>query len=137
MQFLVWIMAVLLLALWSATVWLSHAALQLIVGMPWNEAWAAVQKIELPALLKPFIEPWLGDAWIGMLQALAPLLQWLGSLLQGSSGLITGSLPVIAWLIWAVGALALLALAALGSGALWWMRKQKAQKLHKPNLMAT
>jgi hypothetical protein len=134
MQFLVWIVAVLLLALWSATVWLSHAAMQLVLTMPWNEAWQAVQEIELPAVLKPFMEPWLGDAWIGLAQALAPLLQWLGSLLQGSSGVITSSLPVIAWIIWALGAFALLALAALGSAAVWWLRRQKAQKL---NLMAT
>ncbi|MFM7331947.1 MAG: hypothetical protein ACKO1L_09855 [Brachymonas sp.] len=64
-------------------------------------------------------------SWKAMAQGFAPLMQWLGSLLQGSTGWLTAALPVMAWIVWALGALLLLALAAGGSAALWFFRKKQ------------
>ncbi len=126
MQFLIWFVGIFILALWSATVWLGHAATALLLTLPWDQALASLRQIEMPTLLRPFLEPFLGGAWQAWVEALAPLLQWTGTLVQGSSAWLVSALPVLAWLIWGLGSLVLLALVAGVSVALWFARRKTA-----------
>jgi hypothetical protein len=126
MQFLIWFVGIFILALWSATVWLGHAATALVLTLPWDQALASLRQLEMPALLRPFLEPFLGSAWQAWVEALAPLLQWTGSLVQGSSAWLVSALPVLAWLIWGMGSLLLLLLVAGASFALWFARRKTA-----------
>jgi hypothetical protein len=125
MQWLVWLGGVVILALWSGTVWLGHAAASLVMTLPWDQAVAALRQIEMPALLRPFLEPFLGGAWSAWVDALAPLLQATGQWIQGSSQWIVGALPVLAWLIWALGSLVLLAMLVAASAGIWFIKRQR------------
>lgn len=125
MQWLVWLLGVVLLALWSGTVWLGHAAASLVLTLPWDQAVAAVRQIEMPALLRPFLEPFLGSAWSAWVDALAPLLQSTGQLIQGSSHWVVSALPLMAWAVWALGSLALLAGLVAASVGIWFIKRQR------------
>ena len=81
-------------------------------------------------MLKPFIDPILLIFADGSLKTWAesfgPLMQWLGSLLQGSAGWLTAALPVMAWMIWGLGAALVIALAIAGTvGIVWWKKQKK------------
>lgn len=125
MQILIWFLGIFILAMWSATVWLGHAAASLMLTLPWDQALSALKQIEMPALLRPFLEPFLGGAWQAWVEALAPLLQWTGALVQGSSDWLTSALPVMAWVIWALGSLTLLAVMLATSVAVWFVRRKQ------------
>jgi hypothetical protein len=127
MHLLIWLTAILFLGFWSASVWLLYAGAQLALTMPWDQAIAAIRAIEVPAVLRPFLEPFGAEAWIGMVEAFGPLMQWVSSLFQGSAGALAGALPVLAWLLWGIGALMLIGLAAAGSVAVWLVRCGKSK----------
>ena len=124
MQFLIWFVGIFVLALWSATVWLGHAAASLVLTLPFDQAIAGLRQIEMPVLLRPFLEPFLGGAWSAWVDAIAPLLQWAGSLVQGSSAWLGSALPVIAWIVWGLGSLLLLALLIVASVAVWFIKRK-------------
>ncbi len=129
MHIAIWMTGLLLLALWSATMWLGYSLSHLALTLPWQQAAATAAQLQIPDLLKPFLDPivliFSGQSWANWVQGLAPLMQWLGNLLQGSAGWLVAALPVIAWIVWGLGALLVLALAAGGSAGVWWWRKQQ------------
>lgn len=129
MQWLIWIVGAFLLMLWSGAMWLGFSITHFALTLPWDQATQALGQLQIPELLKPFLDPilliFVGGSWSAWVESFAPLMQWLGSLLQGSAGWLTSALPVLAWIIWALGALFLIALAAGGSAALWWFKKKR------------
>jgi hypothetical protein len=128
MHLLIWIVGLIVLMLWSAAMWLGYSMINFALTLPWDQATMAMKNIQIPELLKPFIDPILlifaGDSWTAWVESLGPLMQWLGSLLQGSASWLAGALPVIAWIVWGLGALLLITLMAGGSAALWFFRKR-------------
>jgi hypothetical protein len=129
MQWLIWIVSALMLMLWSGMVWLGYSMTNIALTLPWQQATAALGQLQIPELIKPFIDPILlifaGGSWTVFAESFAPLMQWLGTLLQGSAGWLTAALPLLAWIIWALGALLLLGVAAVGSAAFWFTRKKQ------------
>lgn len=126
----VWFSVLLLLALWSLTVWGFHA-----IGV-WTVAQAgaltgvtagagtAAAAVRLPEWLAPWIEPWLPAEGLPSLAALLAGVQpMIDSLLQFAPAL-AGGLTVMAWGAWGLGALLLL---SLGFGghllAAFWRRR--------------
>lgn len=130
MHFLIWIIGLLLLMLWSGAVWLGYSVTHIALTLPWDQATQALSQLQIPELLKPFIDPFLlifsADSWKTWAESFSPLMQWLSSFLKSSAGWLTGVLPAIAWIIWALGALCLIALSAGGSAALWFFKKRSA-----------
>lgn len=137
MQFLIWILAAFLLMLWSGAVWLGYTLSHLALTLPWDQATAALGQLQIPEILKPFVDPivliFADGSWTAWLQSFEPLMQWLGNLLKGSAGWLVAALPVITWVVWGMGALVLLALAAGGSAALWWWRKRSGAVMQGAN----
>ncbi len=129
MQALIWIIGLIVLMLWSATVWLGYSITHIALTLPWQQGVAALGQLQIPDLLKPFIDPILlifaDGSWKTWAEGFAPVMQWLGSLLQSSAGWLTAALPTLAWIIWGLGALLLIALVAGGSFAMSWWKKQK------------
>jgi hypothetical protein len=128
MHIAIWMIGLLLLTLWSATVWLGYSLSHLALTLPWQQAATSAAQLQIPEILKPFLDPivliFSGESWANWVQGLAPLMQWLGNLLQGSAGWLTAALPLVAWLIWGLGALLIVALAAAGSAGLWFWRRR-------------
>jgi len=117
MLILIWVLTLLLLALWSLAGWGLHTLLAL--GPGWLDqlpAW--ISRLPYPALL----ERWLPD-WQQLLIELAGLAQtalsWLGA---------AGS--VLVWVLWAAGAAGLLLLALLMS---WAVRKLQTAPSQVPS----
>jgi hypothetical protein len=125
MQLLIGFLGIVLLVLWSGAVWLGYAAVSLVLTVPWDEALAALRQIEMPALLRPFLEPFLGSAWSAWVNALAPLLQSSGQLIQGLSHGVVSALPFIAWGVWALGSMALLAGLVAASVGIGFIKRQR------------
>ncbi len=126
----IWIVSLLVLMLWSTAVWLGYSITNFALTMPWDQATAALGQLQIPDVLKPFIDPILLIFADGSLKTWAerfgPLMQWLGSLLQGSAGWLTAALPVMAWMIWGLGAALVIALAIAGTvGIVWWKKQKK------------
>ena len=116
----VWLVGLLLLALWSLTMWAAYAAWGVLAGLPWDQAAEQVRTMQLP----PAVEIWFGGAWREWIDAAAPLIEWLVRLLQGSAGWLEGAVPVLIWIAWGVGALALLVLTGIAAGAVGWFRRR-------------
>ena len=109
----IWLVALVLLVLWSAFAWASHAVLGMIAGLPWEQVLSQLKNIHLP---EPF-----GAWWAMMVDLLAPILQVSLPLLQGLMSFAGGAIPVIVVVLWLLGAIALLllAIAATVGAALW------------------
>jgi hypothetical protein len=125
MQLLIGFLGIVLLVLWSGAVWLGYAAISLVLTVPWDQALAALRQIEMPALLRPFLEPFLGSAWSAWVGALAPLLQSSGQLIQGLSHWVVSALPFIAWGVWSLGGMALLAGLVAASVGIGFIKRQR------------
>lgn len=114
-------LGVFMLALWSSLMWAAHGLWGLMTQVPWAEAVAQLKAIPTSGLL----EPWLGPAWHEWIDAVAPFMQWLGALVQGSAAWLAGAVPVLLWLVWGLGAALLLVLMLAGAGAVMWFRKRQ------------
>lgn len=122
MMLAVWIVGLLLLVLWSGLVWSVHLLWSWLMAVPWADAMQRLREWPVPAPL----EPWFGTWWTQWLQEAAPLLQWMGEMLQGSARWVVDAMPILLWATWALGALLLLAvMGAVGAGV-WWMRRRQA-----------
>jgi hypothetical protein len=96
----IWLLALLLLGLWTAAAW----GLASLLGT--DGAWVAkaepwLHKLPFGDWLETWFPQWI-DVAHALLEALQALLGWLG-----------GMGPVLVWALWAVGALVLLLLAGL------------------------
>jgi hypothetical protein len=117
----IWLLALVLLALWSAFAWMSYALMNMVVGLPWNEVVIQLKGLSVPA---PFNE-W----WAFTVDLLGPVLEGMHGLLQVLLSFVGGALPVVVIVVWALGAFMLLALAVAGTlGVVWW-KKNQASKL--------
>lgn len=119
----VWLVGLVLLALWSLTMWAAHAAWGVLSDLPWDQAAERVRSLQLP----PALEVWLGSAWREWIDAMAPLIEWLVRLLQGSAGWLQEAVPVLIWGVWGLGSLALLVLTAVAAGAVGWVRRRRTR----------
>jgi hypothetical protein len=106
MHIAIWIIAAILIGLWSLLAWAMHALLGLAAGVGGMPAdWYALIN-QLPGTL------WLEVWWPGWRETLVLIAQWSGTLIGwlGSAG------PVIVWVLWALGTGVLVLCAALLSG---------------------
>lgn len=121
----IWLLAFLLMLLWSAFVWMTHALLGMIAGAPWEQLLKQLKGISPP---EPF-----GAWWAFSVDLLAPVLQFSLPLLQGLMSFAGGALPVILVVLWAVGGLILLALAIAATfAAVLWRKKRARMKEWNP-----
>ena len=121
MLIVVWIVGLLLLLLWSLSMWAAHAAWELLATSSWTEALEDWQQMELP----PALEVWLGSAWREWLEALTPVTERLMPAIQQSVQWLGGAMPILLWTVWGLGALALLVLTLLAAGAVGWWRRRR------------
>ena len=117
----IWGLVLLLLALWSALVWVGQALLSVVLNHAGS--WGA-GTWTLPEGLADWLPPAAQQALAEMLQSLAPPLQallgWLPSL--------AGGVAMLGWVVWALGALLLVGGGVLGQMALaWWRRSQQSR----------
>jgi hypothetical protein len=117
----IWLLAFVLLLLWSAFAWMCHALLGMLSGLPWEQLLSQLKGLSLPAPL--------GEWWAVMVDLLAPVLQVSLPILQGLLSFAGSALPVIVFVIWLFGTLALLIIAIAGTlGAVWWRKNRTALK---------
>ncbi len=117
----IWLLAVMLLLLWSAFALMSHALLGLVSGAPWEQLLAQLKAVSVPEV----IAPW----WTPMVDALAPLLQASLPLLQGLLSFAGSALPVVVIILWAIGGLILVLLAVAATvAAVMWRKKGESIK---------
>jgi len=116
-----WIVMLVLLAIWSAGVWVLHSLLA------WTMSGAgalAGQAHQLDNVTVPgWLAVWLPPEWLPALKASASsLLPWLESVLSMLPSAATWLSP-LAWLVWAIGLLILAAGAAIGQTLIWTTRR--------------
>lgn len=112
-----WIVMLVLLAIWSTGVWVLHSLLVWSISGVGALAGQAQQadSVTLPGWLLV----WLPPEWMPALEATASsLLPWLESVLSMLPG-VANWLSPLAWLVWALGLLMLAAVAAIGQALIW------------------
>jgi hypothetical protein len=119
----IWAMGIFMLALWSGLIWAAHGLWALMATVSWGDAVQRIKDIPLPEVLAP----WFGPAWREWIDAVAPVAQWLGSLVQGSGELLAGWVPVLLWVVWGLGTASLVAAMAAGTGGVWWWRRRQVR----------
>lgn len=96
----IWIIALVLLGLWSLVGWGAHALL--VSGIQWaGDLRPLIERIPFAAIIEQWIPGWQ-DALRLALELMIAVLGWLG-----------GAAPVLVWVVWAVGAVLLLGCAGL------------------------
>lgn len=106
----VWLVAGVLLGLWSLAGWGLHALLA--SGIQWaGELRPLLERIPLSAWIERWVPGWI-DALHMAVDLMQSLLVWLG-----------GAAPVLVWLVWAIGALSLLGFALLLTMVIALVRK--------------
>jgi hypothetical protein len=118
---MVWIVVIIglcVLSLWTVLAWITHQGWNAVSGMPWEQALPKIQELPVP--------PWLFPDWKVWVQDFEPLLKWVMNVLNEALGWLGAGVPVVIWVIWALGALVLLlTFAALGAAAAWWKKSRK------------
>jgi hypothetical protein len=117
---MVWIVVVIglcVLGLWTVLAWVTHQGWNVVAGMPWDQALPKLQELPIP--------PWLFGDWKAWVQDFEPVLKWLMTLMQDALGWMGAGVPIVIWVVWALGALALLLVfGALAGAAAWWKRSR-------------
>lgn len=113
MQLAIWIVAALLVGLWSLLAYGVGTLAGLAAGLSgltadWN-----------PLLDRIPGAAWMGDWLPGWREAVVSAAQNIG----GALGWLGGALPVIVWVVWGLGTVVLLLCAALVSGIAAWARR--------------
>lgn len=117
----IWLVAFLLLLLWSAFAWMSHALLGMVSGLPWSQVMDQLKALNPP---EPF-----GQWWAFAVDLLAPALEISLPILQGMLSFAGGALPVLVFVVWAFGALTLLLIASAATvGAVLWRKNSAGLK---------
>lgn len=118
MALLLWMVVGLLLALWSAVVWLGQAVLTVVLG---GAGQLPVNDLALPEAWTRWLPQGVSESITQALEASQPVVQ---AVLDGMPAL-AGGVTVLAWVTWTVGALLLvLAGGASHAGLRWWQRQQ-------------
>lgn len=120
MALLLWVVVGVLLAIWSAVVWLGHLLLTAVLG---GAGHLPVKDLALPEAWTRWIPQGISESIAQAIEAAQPMLQ---TALDTMPALATG-VTVLAWVTWAVGSLLLLlAGGASHAGLRWWQRHQQA-----------
>lgn len=119
MAFLVgWVLVLLLLALWSGLVMTIHAFL---TGLLAHAGSVATGGWSLPESLRDWLPTALGDWLVSTVETLSPQLQSLAGALPSLSGSVT----VLAWVVWTLGVLMLLVVGlAIHVGVALWRKSR-------------
>lgn len=121
MALLLWLVVGVLLAVWSAVVWLGHLLLTAVIS---GAGHLPVKDLALPEAWTRWIPQGVSESITQGIEAAQP---WLQTALDTMPTLASG-VSVLAWATWAVGALLLLlAGGASHAGLRWWQRQQQAQ----------
>jgi hypothetical protein len=128
MALLLWVVVGVLLAIWSAVVWLGHLLLTAVLG---GAGHLPVKDLALPEAWTRWIPQGISESIAQAIEAAQPMLQ---TALDTMPALATG-VTVLAWVTWAVGSLLLLlAGGASHAGLRWWQRHQQATP-QRPHLL--
>lgn len=116
-----WIVMLVLLAIWSTGVYVLHS---LLVWSMASVGSLAGQAPQLDSVTVPgWLAVWLPPEWLPAFKATASsLLPWLESALSVLPSAATWLSP-LAWLVWAIGLLILAAGAAIGQTLIWTTRR--------------
>ena len=112
--FWVWALVALLMGLWSSLMWAGRA---LVLATLENAGTLGIGGWTLPEQLSVLLPTGVANWLVGMLENLAPHLQaWVGAMPA-----LSGSVSLLAWLLWGAGTLLLLAVGLAGhvAAALW------------------
>lgn len=127
MALLLWIVVGVLMAVWSATVWLGQWLLTVLLG---GAGHLPVKDLALPEDWTRWLPQGVSESITQGIESLQP---WLQTLLDTTPAL-AGGVTVLAWITWAVGAALLLLAGGASHAALrWWQRSQQAAS--KPRLL--
>lgn len=130
MALLLWSVVGVLLAVWSATVWLGQLLLSALLG---GAGQLPVRDLALPEAWTRWLPQGVSEAMTQAIEQAQPVLQ---GVLDGLPAL-SGGVTLIAWVTWAVGAaLLLLAGGASHASLRWWQRHQKPATPRVPLLTA-
>lgn len=120
MALLLWIVVGVLMAVWSATVWLGQWLLTVLLG---GAGHLPVKDLALPEAWTRWLPQGVSESITQGIESLQP---WLQTLLDTMPAL-AGGVTVLAWITWAVGAALLLLAGGTSHAALrWWQRSQQA-----------
>lgn len=123
MALLLWLVVGVLLAVWSATVWLGQWLLGVVLGSAGD---LPLQALALPEAWTRWLPQGVSDSITQGIEAAQP---WLQTLLDTMPAL-AGGVTVLAWITWAVGAALLLLAGGASHAALrWWQRSQRTASL--------
>jgi hypothetical protein len=121
MAVLLWVVVGVLLAVWSAVVWLGQLLLSALLN---GAGHLPVKDLALPEAWTRWIPQGVSESITQALEAAQPLLQTALDTMPALSSGVT----VLAWVTWVVGTgLLLLAGGASHAGLRWWQRHQQAQ----------
>ena len=121
MALLLWIVVGVLLAVWSAGVWLGQLLLSALLN---GAGHLPVKDLGLPEAWTRWIPQGISESITQAIEAAQPMRQ---TALDTMPALASG-VTVLAWVTWVVGAgLLLLAGGASHAGLRWWQRHQQAQ----------
>lgn len=109
----IWIVALLLLALWTTAAWGLASVIHLVqVDGAWvSQVKPWLQRVPFAGWLEGWMPTWLDTAH-ALLQAVQAALTWVG-----------GTAPVLVWGLWALGSLGLLLLAGVLTGLVALVRR--------------
>lgn len=130
-----WFFSFALLALWSLTCWGLHAVTVWVVASAGALAGGAtaMNAVLLPDWLSGWIPPALAADLQGMIASAGPLVQ---AALEAVP-LLSGTVTVLAWVLWALGALALLLLAVGLHVLIAVLQRRSARPTHSGTTGAT
>ncbi len=125
MAFLVgWVLVLLLLALWSGLV---VAVQSFLAGLLAHAGTLGAGGWSLPESLRDWLPTAVGDWLVSTVETLSPQLQSLAGALPSLSGSVT----VLAWVVWALGALLLLVIGlAIHVGVALWRKSARSSAPH-------
>lgn len=119
MALLLWTVVGVLLAVWSATVWLGQWLLSALLG---GAGHLPVQALALPEAWTRWLPQGVSESIAQFIETAQPVLQTALDQMPALAGGVT----VLAWVVWAVGAGLLLAAGiASHAGLRWWQRHQQ------------
>lgn len=119
MALLLWVVVGVLLAVWSAVVWLGQVLLSALLG---GAGHLPVKDLSLPEAWTRWLPQGVSESMTQAIEAAQPLLQAVLAQMPA----LAGGTSVVAWVIWAVGAALLLAAGVASHiGLRWWQRSQQ------------
>ncbi len=118
MALLLWSVVGVLMAVWSATVWLGQWLLTALLG---GAGQLPVKDLALPEAWTRWLPQGVSESITQGIEAAQP---WFQTVLDTMPAL-AGGVTVLAWITWAVGAALLLLAGGASHAALrWWQRSQ-------------